>query len=188
MRMRTASSGLMLLLASLPAAAQTGGLAPEWVVRKDLATLAAHIQAIKPILDQAKPQTWRGAPTAYANQGERVAAEIGYLVTSTQELAARPEKLTVALATYFRMQSVDLMLRSYAEGIRKYQNPALAELLLAAVTTASGDRDKLRQYIVELAADREEALRVADEEAQRCRGFLSRQPRRAVPRSKEEHK
>ena len=178
----------LLALSSWPAAAQQPGLAPEWEVRNSLAALAGHARQFKPILDQAKPGQWAGAPSAYAGQAQRVNAEIEYLVTSTESLAAHPEKLTTALSVYFRMQSLDLMLRSYAEGIRKYQNPALAELLLATVSTAAADRDRLRQYILDLAADREQALRVADEEAQRCRGLLSRQPRTAPakPAQKEE--
>jgi hypothetical protein len=177
--MRTALCGIAALILSWPAAGQTGGLAPEWEVRKDLTTLAAHIEALKPILTKVTPQQWEGAPAGYADQGKRLNAEIDYLLSTGKALADRPEKLTVALTTYFRMQSVELMLRSYAEGIRKYQNPALAELLLGAVSTSSADREKLHQYIMDLAADREAQFRVIDEEAQRCRGQLSRVPRTA---------
>ncbi len=177
--MRTALLGFTVLLLSWPAAAQSGGLAPEWEVRKDLTTLAAHVEALKPILAKVMPQKWEGAPAAYAAQGKRIDAEIDYLLTTGKALAERPDKLTAALTTYFRMQSVDLMLRSYAEGIRKYQNAAVADLLLGAVSTAAADREKLHQYIMDLAADKEAQFRVIDEEAQRCRGQLSRQPRSA---------
>jgi hypothetical protein len=185
--MRTAFYGFSILMLSWPAAAQSGGLAPEWEVRNDLKTLAAHVEAFKPILAKVKPQDWDGAPGAYVSQGKRLEAEIEYLIGAGKELAERPDKLTVGLTTYFRMQSVELMLRSYAEGIRKYQNAALAELLLAAVSTAAADREKLRQYIIDLAADKEAQFRVIDEEAQRCRGQLSRQPRSA-PRTQERAK
>jgi hypothetical protein len=190
--MRAGVCGFAVLLVSGVAAAQTGGLEPDWAVRKDLASLAENIQRIKPILEQVKPQNWQGAPAAYVDQGKRVGAEIDYLITSTKLLAAQPTRITVALVAYFRMQSVDLMLRSYAEGIRKYQNPALAELLQGTLASAAADREKLRQYIMDLAAEKEQELRVMDEEAQRCRGMLSRQPRsasRAAERpQKEEHK
>jgi hypothetical protein len=183
--MRLGLYGFMVLLLSWPAAAQSGGLAPEWEVRKDLATLAEQVQRFKPILAQVKPQNWEGAPAAYIDQGKRISAEIDYLAASTQALAAQPEKLTAALTTYFRMQSLDLLLRSYADGIRKYQNPALAELLQGALTSSAADREKLRQYVVDLAAFKEQQFRVADQEAQQCRGVLSRQPRGA---RKEERK
>jgi hypothetical protein len=174
--MRTALLGFTALFLSWPAAAQSGGLAPEWEVRKDLAALAAHVEALKPILAKVTPQRWEGAPAAYAAQGKRIDAEIEYLLTTGKELSDRPEKLTAALTTYFRMQSMELMLRSYAEGIRKYQNAAVADLLLGGVTTAAADREKLQQYILDLAADKEAQFRVIDEEAQRCRGQLSRRP------------
>ncbi len=189
--MRTAFCGFTILMLSWPAAAQSGGLAPEWEVRKDLAALAAHVEAFKPILAKVKPQQWEGAPGAYVDQGKRLDAEIEYLIGSGKALAERPDKLTIALTTYFRMQSVELMLRSYAEGIRKYQNAALAELLLGAVSAAAADREKLHQYIMDLAADKEAQFRVIDEEAQRCRGQLSRQPRsapRTLDRTKKEEK
>ncbi len=172
-----------------PAAAQTGGLAPEWEVRKDLSALAEHVARIKPILQQVRPANWQGAPSAYREQGKLLDSELGYLETTTKALADRPERLTTALSTYFRLQSLDLMVRSYAEGIRRYQNAALSELLLGMLSTVSADREKLRQYVVDLAADQEELMRVAGEEAQRCRALLSRQPRgaaRAAERPKKE--
>ena len=189
--MRAGVCGFAVVLVSGVAAAQSGGLEPDWAVRKDLASLADNIQRLKPILEQVKPQNWQGAPTAYVEQGKRVGAEIDYLITSTKLLAAQPTKISAALVAYFRMQSVDLMLRSYAEGIRKYQNPALAELLQGTLASTAVEREKLRQYIMDLAANQEQELRVMNDEAQRCRGVLSRQPRSA-PRpaahpQKEEH-
>lgn len=184
-RMGAEMCGVAVLLLGWPAAAQSGGVPPEWEVRQDLAGLAERIQRFKPILDQVKPQAWQGAPAAYVEQGKRIGAEIDYLISATQALAAQPEKLTAALTTYFRMQSLDLMLRSYADGIRKYQNPALAELLQGALSTSAADREKLRVYIVDLAAFKEQQFRVADQEAQQCRGAPSRHPQAA---KKEERK
>jgi hypothetical protein len=175
----------VLVLASCAALlAQSNGIPPEWEVKKQLAALADHVQRVKPVLDQLKPDDWikQGAPAAYGDQLKRTGAEIDYLIGSTKELTARPEKLTVALETLFRMQSVDVMLRSVAAGVRKYQNPALADLLQSLISDTTGDRDQLRQYVVELAADREQQFRVIDQEAQRCRSVLSRQPHAAAPK------
>lgn len=161
--------------------AQSNGIPPEWEVKKQLTALADHVQRVKPVLDQLKPDDWvkKGAPAAYGDQLKRTSAEIDYLIGSTKELTARPEKLTTALETLFRMQSVDAMLRSVATGVRKYQNPALADLLQSLISDTNSDRDQLRQYVVELAADREQQFRVIDQEAQRCRSVLSRQPHSA---------
>ena len=84
------------------------------------------------------------------------------------------------------MQSVDALLRSIASGIRKYQNPAVADLLQSLIADTSADREKLRQYLVDLVAEREQQFKIMDQEAQRCRALLSRQPRPAA--RKEEKK
>lgn len=172
------------------ALAQSGGIPPEWEVQKQMAALAEHVQRVDPVLEQLKPDDWvkQGAPAEYTEQIKRTRSEIGYLIGSTKELAAHSERLTIALETYFRMQSADAMLRSVAAGVRKYQNPALADLLQSLIADTSSDREKLRQYVVDLAADREQQFRVADQEAQRCRAVLSKQPRPAVKTEKEERR
>jgi hypothetical protein len=168
--------------------AQSGGLPPEWEVQKQMSSLAEHVQRVKPLLDKVNPQEWekRGAPPAYTTQLQNTRAEIDYLTGSTKELAAHPYKLTAALETFLRMQSVDALLRSIASGIRKYQNPAVADLLQSLIADTSTDREKLRQYLVDLVAEREQQFKIMDQEAQRCRALLSRQPRPAA--HKEEKK
>jgi hypothetical protein len=152
-------------------AAQSGGIAPEWEVRKQM-----HVQRFEPVLDQIHAEEWvkKGAPQAYVGQLASTRAQIGYLVGSTKDLAAHPERMTTALDAFFRMESVDAMLRSVVAGIRKYQNPAVADLMAGLIADTSADREKLRQYLVDLAADREQQYRVMDQEAQRCRAALSR--------------
>lgn len=171
--------------------AQTSGLPPEWEVQKQLSALAEHVQRIEPVLEQLKPQEWvgHGAPAAYVDQVERTRSQIGYLVLASKELSAHPDKLTTALEAFFRMQSLEAMLRSVEGGMRKYQNPAAADLLSSLTANTSVDRDKLQQYIVELAADREQQFKVMDQEAQRCRAGLLRQSRatgKTPPSQKEE--
>jgi len=167
-----------------------GGLPPEWEVQAQMTALAQHVQRFEPLLAQTHAEDWvkRGAPRAYVDQLGRARAEIGYLVGSSKDLAAHPERLTMALDTFFRMESVDAMLRSLAAGIRKYQNPAVADLLQGLIADTGSDREKLRQYMVALAAYREQQFKVMDEEAQRCRSALSRQARpatRTAPRQEE---
>ena len=60
----------------------------------------------------------------------------------------------------------------------------MADMLNTAVAENNGNRDRLQQYVLELATAREQECRVADQEAQRCRQSLSRQPSRdrAAPR------
>ena len=64
---------------------------------------------------------------------------------------------------------------SVVEGVRKYQNPALANLMQGVLGENSANRDRLRQYVQDLAAQKEQEFAVADKEAQRCRATLMRQ-------------
>ncbi len=179
---------LLLVLAAAPVFAQSEGLPPEWEVRKQIAALAERVQRFQPLLEQINPETWANAPAGYADQVKRAKTEIGYLVTTAKALEQQPDRLTLALDSYFRMVSVDQMLRSLEAGIRKYQNPAVADLLQGLLVDETADRGKLRQYIIDLAADRELQFRVIDEEAQRCRTSLSRQPRQAKSPEKKEQR
>jgi hypothetical protein len=174
----------MLVAACLPALAQVGGLEPEWEARKMLANLAAEAQRFKPILDQVNPQEWiaAGAPETYVAQLNSTRNEVDYLVRTSKALAAQPEKLTLALEALFRMQALESFLRSLGEGVRRYQNPALADLLNGLMGETFASRERLREYVVELAAIKEQELAVMDKEAQRCRAALSRAPAPAARR------
>lgn len=176
----------LLLFSSLPltqaARAQTPpaaeqGVTAEWDVKALLDSLSKQAERLKPILDQLNPQEWvaKGAPQGYVTQLKSAKDELGYLVGSAQHLTKQPERLTLALETYFRMQALDSTLNSLAEGVRKYRNPAVADLMKGLMTENSNNREKLRLYIVDLANTQEQQFKVVDEEAQRCRGMLGRQ-------------
>ena len=169
---------LFLVAAALPAAAQSTGVSTEWDVRKLLVNLAQQTQHLQSVLDQIKPDTWvaNGAPQTYVTQWNTAHAELKYLLGSTDALAKQPEKLTAALDAYFRMQAMGTTLGSVIEGIRKYQNPAVADLLQAVVNENSANRDRLRQYVQDLATQKEQEFQVADREAQRCRAMLLKEP------------
>jgi len=174
-------SAVCLSLAPLFAAlAQTPGLPAEWEINQNMETLAGHVQRFKPILEEVRPESWteKGAPETYQKQWRSVGEEIGFLLPSTLELSRQPERLTLALEILFRIQSLDSMLRSMDEGIRKYQNPALADMLRATMTDVNVQQEKLRQYVVALAAAKEQEWKIMDQEAQRCRALLSRRPER----------
>jgi hypothetical protein len=172
---------MYLVFASSLASAQSasaGGVASEWDVRKLLDSLDLQAQHVKPIIDQVKPEAWvaKGAPKAYVTQWTTAQAELKYLLSSSDALSKQPERLTLALDTYFRMQALEATLSSVTEGIRKYQNPALADLMQAVVSENSSNADKLRQYVQDLATQKEEEFKIADREAQRCRESLMKQP------------
>jgi hypothetical protein len=167
---------LACLASALPA--QNTGVQAGWDVSQMLDSLSAQAKRLKPILDQLTPQQWvaKGAPDAYVAQWKGAQNELGYLVDSAKALEQAPERLTLALDTYFRMQSLENRLNSLVEGVRNYQNPAVGDLLFGVAAENSANRDKLRQYITDLAATKEQEFKIVDQEAQRCRTNLSRQP------------
>ena len=154
------------------------GVLSEWEVQKLLQNLETQAKHLAPVIDQIQPETWlaKGAPDAYVSQWKSGQAELKYLLQSSDALIKQPERLTVALETYFRMQAMETTLGSLIEGIRKYQNPSLADLVQSIVNENGSNRDKLRQYIQDLAAQKEQEFLVADREAQRCRGAILKQP------------
>ena len=167
-----------LILPLLSVAAFAQGVATPWDTTPMIAALSAQAGRLKPILDQLTPQAWvsKGAPEAYISQWKGAEDELGFLTDSAKALEKQPDRLTLALDTYFRLQSLDLRLRSLVEGVRNYQNPAVGDLLIGVAMENSANRDKLRQYITDLASTKEQEFEVADKEAQRCRGIMNKAP------------
>jgi hypothetical protein len=171
-------SGLILAASALGQSAPPAGVASEWDVRKLLERLDVQAEHLKPVIDQVKPETWiaKGGPDTYQVQWNAARAELTYFLASGQALVRQPDRLTLALDTYFRMQAMEFTLGSLMEGVRKYQSPELAEQMQTIVSENGTNRDQLRQYMEDLAAQKEQEFRVADTEAQRCRGILVQQP------------
>jgi hypothetical protein len=172
----------ILVLPFLQGTAVAQGVSAPWDVAKEASVLAEQAERLKPILEQLTPAEWqaKGAPAAYVAQLKSTQDEVGYLTDAAAKFGKQPERLTLALETYFRLQSVEMQVTSLVDGVRRYQNPAVGDLLVSVLAANSGNRDQLRQYISDLAQTREDEYRVVDQEAQRCRGNLVRQP---APRS-----
>ena len=171
---------LLLGLSALLADAQStpsAGLATPWDTAPMIDALSTQALRLKPVLDQLTPKDWiaKGAPDTYVAQWEGAESELIYLTDSAKALEKQPDRLTLALDTYFRVQSLDQRLRSLVDGVRTYQNPAVGDLLLGIAAENAANRDKLRQYITDLGAAKEQEFEVADKEAQRCRGTLNKQ-------------
>ena len=163
---------LFLPLASISLWGQAAPSVPaSWDVSKSVSELAAQVATLKPVLAQLTPQAWvdQGAPSAYVEQWQGAQQELDYLAQTARALEKQPEKMTVALELYFRLQAVEWRLQSLSEGARKYQSSAAGDVLAEAVGVHATKRDQLREYITDLAAQNEQQLAVMDREAQRCR-------------------
>lgn len=168
---------LFVLMASGPLAAQTASVQQAWDIGKTLKGVSANITRIMPILEQIRPQEWvsRGAPDTYATQWKSSIAQANAISSVAQSLQLHPEKLPDALQLLFRIQAFHAELASVGEGLRKYQNPALADLMFSVASEDLAVREQLQQYVLDMATEKEQQFQVADREAQRCRASLSRE-------------
>jgi len=169
-------TAVFLLAGPTPVLCQQPGMQNAWDIHKTLAAVALLADRLAPVVDQIHPENWNGAPDGYVAQAKTCRNELRALATESRKLDQNPEKLTDALQLLFRIRAAETVLASFSEGLRKYANPPLADMLNAAIAEDAGNKDRLQQYVLELAMAREQEFRVADQEAQRCRQTLSRQP------------
>ena len=165
------------------------GLPPEWETRKLADSLVAASQRMAPLLEQVKPEEWmkNGAPDAYMKQLDGIRKGVSYLGTSAKRFALDPQKLPPALDIYMRAQWLEMQIGSLEQGVRKYQNPVLADLLNAAGVENSRNRGLLQQYLLDLAAYRETEMAVMSQEAQTCRAAVTRPAATAKPKEAVKH-
>jgi hypothetical protein len=154
------------------------GLSSPWQLKRRLDSLDAYCQRLTPIVDQVKPASWRDAPPGYVEQQQTVKVQLRSIQLVAGSLGKDPERLPVALDLFFRYENFDLNLASLLEGIRRYHNSALADLIAGMRTENAGLRETLRDYMIELANAKEQEFRIADQEAQRCRSNILKQPAR----------
>jgi hypothetical protein len=140
--------------------------------------IGAHAERLLPALNQLNASAWvaNGASDTYVAQQESSRQQVLAVVNEAEGLSRNPEKLSAALQLFFRMESLETMLSSLQEGARKYQGPLVAQSLAAVFGEGGANRERLRGYIVNLAAERERQFQVMDREAQRCRGTLMAPP------------
>lgn len=154
------------------------GLEASWEIAPVLNEISDHAGRLLPLLDRIDPAAWvaKGASDTYIAQLQSSKEQARALVAEAKALAANPEQLSAALQIVFRIQGLETMLGSLEDAVRRYQKPADAQALAAAVAENGAGRDRLQRYVVNLAAEREQDLKVMDREAQRCRGILTQTP------------
>jgi hypothetical protein len=161
-----------------PQRPQPVGLETDWDISPTIQKLSAHAADIEAALAKIDARAWveQGAPETYAEQVDSTREQAKYLSASAKALAANPQRLSAGLDFTFRMSTVETMLGSVQEGLRKYETPVNAQGLASLAAQGSADRDRLQQYLVALAAQREQELGVMDKEAQRCRAQVTAPP------------
>lgn len=143
-----------------------------------LQEIAAQTGRVMPALNQLDAPAWvaKGASETYAEQLESSKQQVRALSDEAAAMARTPEKLSGALQLFFRMQGLETMLTSLEEAARKYQSTQAAQTVAQLFAEGGTNRERLRSYIVTLAAEREHQFEVMDREAQRCRATLMAPP------------
>lgn len=188
---------LLVLAALVPAsrinaqttatAAADVGLESPWDVRRTIADVLKQADQLRPLFQQLNPQQWssqKGAPDAYILQKSTAERQLNDLVVATKLFSEKPEKLSLGLDLYFRLEALDVTARSLDEAAREYADRATADKLAQLIAADFTSRQQLQTDLRDLAKDQEENFRIADEEAQRCRAALSREAPAASRRTK----
>jgi hypothetical protein len=179
--MHPASRVWILLACAAALGAQTqppAGLETEWDISVILGEIGAHAGRLLPELDRVDAKAWvaQGASETYAVQLESSRQQARAVEIGAKALSQDPEKLAQSLELFFRIEGLDSMLVTLEEGLRRYQGREAAEALASLAAENGANRERFRQYLVSLAAERENRLEVMDREAQRCRAMVMSQP------------
>lgn len=164
---------------SSSAAAPEAGLETPWNVRKTIADVLKQVDQLGPVFHSMNPQQWadqKGAPDAYIAQHATAQRQLNDLSVATKLFAQKPESLPLGLDLYFRLEALDVTARSLDNGAREYADRATADKLARLIAADFTSREQLQSYFTDLARTEEENFKIADEEAQRCRGIISKEP------------
>ena len=175
--MKRAGAILVFSLAawSLRAQNASAGMETPWAIAPVFQELGDHATRLLAELSKINSNAWveKGAPETYGEQLQSCKVQAQALAGGAKALARNPEQLAPSIELFFRIQALETMLTSLEEAMRKYDTPAAAQSLAALEAEAAPNRDRLQRYIVSLAADREQQLKITDQEAQRCRALLT---------------
>jgi hypothetical protein len=155
------------------------GLETPWSVQKIIADLQRDSTQLQPLLQGISPQQWsdrKGAPTTYIVQWQAAQQQLNDVITMTKLFAQKTESLSTALDVYFRLEALEATERALAEGAQRYDTRAASDKLNTLIAHNFDSRQRLRDYLRDLAATTEQNFKVADGEAQRCRGMISKEP------------
>jgi hypothetical protein len=162
---------------------ELGGLENSWDVRAILDGMSKADQQLAAEVAALKPQQWfdqKGAPTTYILQSQLAQQQARDVAASRNLLMQHTDDLAQALDLYFRLEALDVTARSLAEGAKKYADRQTADRLTAQIAQNFAQRERFRDYIKDLAVSTQQNFKIADAEAQRCRGMISMEPPKKV--------
>lgn len=154
------------------------GLETPWNVQKIIVGLQKDSAQVQPLLQQINPQQWsnqKDAPTTYILQWQTAQQQLNDVMETTKLFAQKTESLSAALDVYFRLEALEVTERALGEGVQKYDVRATANQWQTMIAHNFDNRQRLRDYLRDLAITAEQNFKIADGEAQRCRGMISKE-------------
>jgi hypothetical protein len=169
--MRNIALALILCFASHAQNRPLPGITAEWETRGHLDELRQQLSLLAPSLEKLSPTRWSeaGAPAAYASQLASAKQQLQSTFRAIEELKQSPERLSVALEIFLRFTSLESSLASVVTAVRRYETAEVADRLEATLAESAAPRDRFRNYVLEVAAERDKQAEVLRREAQRCR-------------------
>jgi hypothetical protein len=162
-----------------PPLPKPAGIESAWTLRAILDDLLKDNEKLEPLLAQMNPQEWvskKGASDVYVQQWQVARNQLKEVIAASKLLAQKTENLPLALDDYFRLEALEVTSRSLEEGVTRYGDRFTADQLNGLIARNFSRRERFRDYIRDLAASSETNFKLADEEAQRCRGIISKEP------------
>jgi hypothetical protein len=157
--------------------------APDPQAVASLRGIAQHASKLLPMIEQVRAREWvsQGAPETYAVQADTARQQIRAIGIEMEALTQHPDAMKDCMKALFRVQAFHGALDALLGGLRRYQNPALADLIQSVAAEDQGDIERLQSYILQLADDKEQEFQVVEHEAQRCRADLIKAPVKKAP-------
>ena len=160
-----------------PLIPKPAGIDNAWTVRAILDELLKDNEKLEPLLAQMNPQQWvaqKGASEVYIQQWQTERTQLQEFTAAAKLLGQKTESLSLALDAYFRLEALEFTSRSLEEAVTRYGDRFTADQFNGLIARNFSRRERFRDYIRDLAASSEQNFKLADEEAQRCRGMISK--------------
>ena len=141
--------------------------------------LLRDCEDLRTVLLQLNPQQWysvRGASSTYILQRNTAQQQVNDVLVTAKLFAAKTESISLAVDVYFRLEALEDTARSLSEGASRYADRQSSERLNRLIARNFNNREHFRDYVRDLSTTTEQNFKVADEEAQRCRGMISKEP------------
>jgi len=148
--------------------------------------ISQRSERLKPLFARVNPEGWtqKGAPQVYAAQWKSLGEQNTSVQVDMADAGQHTDAMPAMMSALFRIHRFDADLGGIIPAIRRYQDESLADQIEAVFAGDQRAVEKLQQYVLDLANEKERLLDLENSEAQRCRAQLAGQPISRSPAAK----